>query len=269
MFRILAQEGGPLEVSFGSFENPGCGSCSSSRSSRSCSPGTCAPRCSPSPRAAQDEGDRDRDPGGEKAYLRRQFRTLVGVPRHPHRGAVLPCCAVSDLVTTSLLGLSPELDPFRPVVGVPARRRCLDAHGVCGHVACGARQRAHRQRREGVGSPEGADDRVPCGRGGRHVHGRIGPVGSHADPDHLQGRRDERAGRLRLRWALLAMFMRVGGGIFTKAADVGADLVGKIEQGIPEDDPAMRRRSPTTWATTSDLPPAWPPTSFELRGSRS
>ena len=168
---------------------------------------------------------------GAKAYLSRQFRTLAVFL------AVLTV-ALFFLLPAPANAVHSEFSiKFGRSIAFILGAGFSALTGYVGHVARRAGERAHGERRAGVGLRKAM--RIAFRAGG--VAGMftvgLGLFGAAAILIIYKGDATSVLVGFGFGGALLAMFMRVGGGIFTKAADVGADLVGKVEQGIPEDDP--------------------------------
>jgi K(+)-stimulated pyrophosphate-energized sodium pump len=161
---------------------------------------------------------------GASAYLSRQFRTL----------------AIFAVVVFGLLFLLPG------DAGIRVGRSVAFLFGACfsaaiGYLGMWLATRANLRVAAAATRPDGRTEgaRIAFRTGGvvgMSVVG-LGLLGAAVVVLIFQGDAPSVLEGFGFGAALLAMFMRVGGGIFTKAADVGADLVGKVEQGIPEDDP--------------------------------
>jgi K(+)-stimulated pyrophosphate-energized sodium pump len=161
---------------------------------------------------------------GAAAYLRRQFRTLsVFVVVIPLILLVLPAPDVSARIGRSVFFLVGAL--FSGLTGFTGMS--LTVRGNV-RVAAAAKESGERSAMRIAFRTGGVAGMFTVGLG---LFGAALVVLIYKGnaPGVLEG--------FGFGAALLAMFMRVGGGIYTKAADVGADLVGKVEKGIPEDDP--------------------------------
>ena len=161
---------------------------------------------------------------GASAYLTRQFRTL-GI------FAAVAFVALLALPADDVGG------PHRPLGVLPRRRRLLRGHRLPRHVARRAGQPPGGRRGQHVGRDPAMKIGFRTGAMVGMVTVGLGLLGASVVVLLFKGEAPDVLEGFGFGAALLAMFMRVGGGIFTKAADVGADLVGKVEQNIPEDDP--------------------------------
>jgi K(+)-stimulated pyrophosphate-energized sodium pump len=161
---------------------------------------------------------------GAAAYLRRQFTTLAGfVIVIPFVLLLLPADTTGARVGRSVFFVLGAV--FSALVGFVGMSLATRANT---RTAAAAFERGERAAMRVAFRTGGVVGMFTVG---------LGLLGAAVVVLAFKGRAPQVLEGFGFGAALLAMFMRVGGGIFTKAADVGADLVGKVEQGIPEDDP--------------------------------
>ncbi len=186
---------------------------------------------------------------GAMAFLRREYRVL----------AIFVLVVAGALVASNMVGESTATNFKTPLVGLSfiLGALCSGAAGWFGmKVATNANVRTTNAARKGLngalqiafsgGAVMGMAvvGLAILGLGSLFIiYGKFGVVASFSEVDGMNKIVTALAG-FSLGASSIALFARVGGGIYTKAADVGADLVGKVEAGIPEDDP----RNPATIA---------------------